>query len=285
MIFKVDQVILLISSRLEISKAQVSRNSSSLLEKPPSRSGCTEASAGHGTTNECSESLSNTRGPDEVASSRCLFDPTSKPGLEALRSQSCPDLRSIHQAHVRAKKELGGESVEEKHTVGGRTEVAPENHGTGPDAGVTTDLAGDISVDHASEQKSNLAIEQNVHVVEHGETSNNEPPTNPQEPLPAPPTKVGMELKVSLQMVLSIRMKTQILSQKPLQTAPDFARAEKRIMETEDEELEAMVCRRTKRRIRTTTSSAQSAIIVERAKTLQCNLSFKPIPSRFHESS
>ena len=205
--------------------------------------------------------------------------------MKTLRSQSCPDLRSIKQAHIRAKKELGGESVDEKHAVGGRTEVAPENHEKGPDAGATTDLADDRSVDHASEPKSNLPTEQNVHVAERDETSKNEPPAKPQEKLPDPPIQAGMELVVSLQMFLPIRTRTQILSRKPLQTAPHFARGEKRIMEREEEELEGMVCRKTKRRIRIITTSAQSAIIVETGKTLQSNLSFKPIPSRFHESS
>lgn len=170
---------------------------------------------------------------------------------------------------------------------------------------MTNDLADDRLVDNASESKSDLATEQNVHVVEHAETSKKEPqsnlateqnvhvaehdetskhelPAKPKESLPDPPIKAGMELKVSLQMVLPIRTKPQILSRKPLQTAPHFARAEKRIMEREDEELEAMVCRKTKRRIRITTTSTQSAIIVETAKILHPNVSFKPVPSRFH---
>ena len=180
---------------------------------------------------------------------------------------------------------MGGESVEEKHAVEGRTEVAPEIREKGPDPGVTTDLADGGSVDDASEPKSNLATEQNIHVTGYDETLKNEPPAKPQETLPDPPIKVGMELKVSLQMVLPIRTKSRTLCRKPLQTAPHFPRAKKRIMEREDEESEAMVCRKTKRRIRIITTSAQSAIIVEAAKALQSKLSFRPIPSRFHESS
>ena len=282
--FKIDLVILLTFSPLELSKTQESRKPSNLPEIPHSRSGCIETSAGYGTTNGCGERLPKARGP-KVTNPRSFFDSTSKPGLKTLRSQSCPDLRSIEQVHLRAIKELGGESVDEKHAVGGRMEVGPENHEKGPDAGVTIGLADDRSVDHASERKSNLATEQNVHVAEHDETLKNEPPGKPQEKLPEPPIKAGMGLEASLQIFLPIRTRTQTLSPKPLQTAPHSARAEKRILEREDEELEAIVCRKTKRRIRITTTSAQSAIIVETAKTFQSNLSFKPIPSRFHESS
>ena len=284
MIFKIDLVILLKFSPLEFSKAQESRKPSDLPERPDNRSGCIETSASHGTTNGCGERLPKARGP-KVTSLRSFFDSTSKPGLKALRSQSCPDLRSIKQAHLRAMKVLGGEFVDEKHAVGGPTEVALENHEKGPDAEVTTDLADDRSVDHASEPKSNLATEQNVHVAEHDETSKNEPPGKPQKRLPDPPIKAGIELEASLQMFLPIRTRTQTLSRKHLQTAPHFTRAEKRILEREDKELEAMVCRKTKRRIRITTTSAQSAIAAETIKNFQSNLSFKPIPSRFHESS
>ena len=284
MIFKGDNVVMLTFSRLEFSKAQESRKRSNLPERPHSRSGPIETSADHGTTNERSGRFPKARGP-EVANPSSLFDPTPNPGLKTLRSQSCPDLRSIKQAHLPAINELGRKSVGENHAVGGRTEVAPEDYEKGPDAGATTNLANDKSAEHASEPESSLATEQNVHVVEHDETSKNEPRAKPQENLPDPPVKAGMELGVSLQMSLPIRTRTLILSRKPLQTAPRFARAEKRPMEREDEELEALVCRKTKRRITITRISALSAIIVETAKTLQSNLSFKPIPSRFHESS
>ena len=284
MIFKAYHVVVLTFSLLEFSKAQESRKRSNLPERPHSRSGPIETSADCGTTNERSGRLPEARGP-EVTNPRDLFDSTLNPGLRTFRSQSCPDLRSIKQAHLPAIKELRGKSVGDKHAVGGRTEVAPEDYEKGPGAGATTDLANDRSAKRASEPESNLATEHNVHVLEHDEASKNEPPVKPQEKLPDPPIKAGMELGVSLQMALPLRTRTLIVSQKPLQTAARFARAAKRPMEREDEELEAMVCRKTKRRITITRSSALSATIVETAKTLQSNLSFIPIPSRFHESS
>ena len=203
--------------------------------------------------------------------------------MKILRSQSCPDLSSVEPEHLHAKKELGGNPVDEKHAVGVQTEVAPENDGKGPDVRVASDSVDDRSVDHASEPKSNLATEQNVHVAERDEISKKKPAVKPQEKLPDPPIKAGMELKVSLQMFLPIRTRAQILGLKPLQIAPHFARGEKRIVEKEDENLEAMVSRKTKRRSRIIRTSARSAIIVETTKTLQSNLSFKPTPSRFHE--
>ena len=205
--------------------------------------------------------------------------------MKILRSQSCPDLSSVKQAHLRAKEELGGESVDNKHAVGVQTEAGPDNHGKGPDTGVTSDSADNRSVDHASEPKSNLDTEQNVHVVERDEISKNEPPFKPQGKLPDTPIKTGIELEVSLQGFLPIRTRAQNLDRKPSQIAPHFARREKRIMEKEDENLGALVSRKTKRRSRITTTSAQSAIIVETTETLQSSLSFKPTPSRFHELS
>ena len=205
--------------------------------------------------------------------------------MKILRSQSCPDLSSVERAHLHAKKELGGNPVDEKHAVGVQTEAGPESHGKGPDARVTSDSADNRSVDHASEPESNLATEQNVHVAERDETSKNEPPVKPQEKLPDPSIKTGIQLEVSLQTFLPIRTRAQILGRKPLQITPHFARGEKRIVEREDENSEAMVSRKTKRRSRIITTSAQSTIIVETTELLQSDLSFKPTPSRFHELS
>ena len=149
---------------------------------------------------------------------------------------------------------------------------------------MTKDSAGDKSVVHIPESSSNLATEQNIRGTEHNDTLKNEPPVKPQERLPDPPIETGKDLGVSLDSVLSIRTKAQILSRKPFQPAPHFSRVEKRIMEREDEALQAMASKKRNRRAKITETLVQSANIAETTKMIRSDSSFKPTPSRFMES-
>ena len=201
-------------------------------------------------------------------------------------SQTFPDLSLIKQAHHRAEEELGGGFVDEKHAVGVQTGVTLECHEERPDTEVTSDSADIRSVDHAFEPTSNLVTEQISHGAERNDFSKDEPPIKPEEKVADPPVEIGMELGASLQKVLPIRKRAQIQSRKPLQIASHFVRVEKRIMEREDEELEAVVTRKTKRRVKVTTISAQAPIIVEeKTKTDQSNSSSEFAPSRFQKLS
>lgn len=175
--------------------------------------------------------------------------------------------------------------MDEQHAVVVQRTRALQNHEKRPDAAAISDSAGDGSVVHAADSNSNLATEQNIHGAECDNNLKNEPPVKRQEKLPDPPVESGEELGVSLDSVLPIRMRAQIPSRKSLQITPHSSRVEKRIMEREDEELEAVLSKKTYRRAKITTTFAQSAIVTETTKTLRSNLSFKPTPSRFLVSS
>ena len=259
------------------------RKPSNLPKRPRSCCGRIETLASPRTTNEYRESLPNARNRN-VTYLRSFSESLPKQGWNAPGSRSPQDRSLRNQADLCAKKELGWKSVGEQHDLVVRTKGALQNHEKRPDTEVAKDLAGDRSAVHIPEPSSNLATKQNIHRAEHNDTLKNEPPVKPQERLPDPPVETGKDLGVSLHSVLSIRTRAQIMSRKPFQPAPHFGRVEKRIMEKEDEALEAMVSKKRNRRAKITKTLVQSAIVAETPEIIQSNSSFKPTPSRFLES-
>ena len=281
---RVDGVALLTFSPRESSKTKESQKPSGLPERPRSCSGRIEILASHKPLNEYKQSLPNAQGP-KVASLRSLFESIFKQGLKPTRPQSLPGPSPVKQLYLRASEELDRASIDKQHAIRVQTEGTLQDHDKRPDAEVTSDTPDGRSVVHASESKSNPVTGQNVHEPECDETSKNEPPMELKEKLPDPPVKFGKKLPVSFEAVVPIRTRSQNLGRNPLQVASHLTRVEKRMTEREEEELEAMVSRKTKRRFKITTTSAQSTIVAETRKPFQYDSSFTPAPPRFWESS
>ena len=235
--------------------------------------------------NDCRERLSNAQGP-KVTNLRSLFETLSKPGLKAPKPQNFPYISPTKQAHLGANEELDGKSVDEKRAVGVRIEAALEDHEKGPTADVKSKSSDERPVDHAPKPEFNRASEKDVHGAKPDGTSKNGTPVKPQEKLLDPPIKSDLERGALIHMDLPVRTRVEVAGQKVVQIATHSARVEKRVVEKEDDELEPVVSKKTKRRIKITRDSAQSTIVVEETtKTPQSNLSVNSSPSHFQESS
>ncbi len=254
-------------SAQDLSKTNDSQKPSDLPETRLGCSGCVEALA--------SDRRSLPYAQDsKVAILGSFFESFPNQGLKPPRPKRLLDLSPFKEVVLRGSEESNGASLEKQYAIGAQMKTVPQVHENGPDPEVLSQSPTRKSLVHTSEPKCNSVTEHIIYKPECDDTFRGEPLVKHAEKLPDSPINSSKALPVSSGIVLSVRTRSQSLGRKTMQVGTQPIRVGKRMTDRENEDLEAVVSRKPKRRFKTITP-IQSITVV----------SHTPTPSRSWESS